>query len=160
VYTLNIDYLLFMEIVMEDNAKTGVQEYKNPVNYPLAVLGAIGGAAIGVAIWVASAYFTDSFYYITPVVVGTLAGATATKLGGGNNIATAIIALICGVIGIAVGDALESAAFVKSLDFTVNDYLSMAQLKLEDMPIRYVTHIAGIIVAFIIGLGLVGSERN
>jgi hypothetical protein len=143
---------------MESDAKTGVQETKNAVNYPLAIFGAIGGAAIGMALWVGSAYFTDSFYYITPVLVGTFAGAGATKLGGGNNIATAMIALICGVIGIAVGDALESAAFVKSLDFTVNDYLTMAQLKLEDMPIRYLTHIGGVIVAFVVGL--VGAERE
>ena len=143
---------------MEDNAKTVIQEYQSPVTYPLAVLGAIGGAAIGVAIWAASAYFTDSFYYITPVLVGAFAGAGATKLGGGNNIMTAIIALIFGAIGIAVGDALESAALTKSLDFTVNDFISMAQLKFEDMPIRYITHIGGVIIAFVVGL--VGSERN
>jgi uncharacterized membrane protein YeaQ/YmgE (transglycosylase-associated protein family) len=143
---------------MEDKVKHEVQDQPGSINYLLAVIGALGGAAIGIAIWVASAYFTDSFYYITPVVVGMLAGTGATKLGGGHNLMTAIIALIFGVIGIAVGDALESAALFKTLDLTVEDYIGMAQLKFEDMPIRYLTHIGGIIAAF--AVGLLGADRN
>lgn len=139
---------------------TPVHEYKEPINYIGALFGAIGGAAIGVAIWAASAYFTESFYYITPVVVGALAGGGATRLGGGNNLMTAIIAVICGAIGVLVGDAMESAALAKSLDFDVNGYIEMAQLKLEDMPIRYATHIGGIIVAFIAGFVDPKSNEN
>src|SRR5687767_8877809 len=108
----------------QEKAKN-VQEYKEPVNYIGAIFGAIGGAAIGVAIWAVSAYATDSFYYITPVVVGALAGGGATRLGGGNNLMTAIIAVICGAIGVVLGDAMESAALAKSFDFDVNDYIQM-----------------------------------
>jgi hypothetical protein len=144
--------------MMENQASIAVQEYKEPINYLAATIGAIGGAAIGAAIWAGATYATKSpdgsysFYYITPVIVGILAGTGATRLGGGNNIVTALIALIFGAIGVVAGDALETAAIAGSLDFTVQDYIDAAMLKFEDLPIRYATHIGAIVAAFFTGL--------
>jgi hypothetical protein len=142
---------------MENQASVAMQDYKEPVNYIAATIGAIGGAAIGMAIWAGATYATKSpdgsysFYYITPIVVGVLAGTGATRLGGGNNIVTALIALLFGAIGVVLGDALETAAIAGSLDFTVQDYIDAAMIKFDDLPIRYATHIGAIIAAFVVG---------
>jgi hypothetical protein len=148
---------------MEDKAKN-YEEYKEPVNYIAAVFGAIGGAALGAAIWAGATYFTKSsdgsysFYYITPIVVGILAGGGATRLGGGNNIVTALIAMIFGAIGVAFGDAMETAAIEGNFNLSIQDYIDAAMYKFDELPIRYATHIGAIVLAFI--TGLVDSKKE
>lgn len=142
-----------------------VQEYKEPVNYIGALFGAIGGAALGIAIWAGATYFTKSgdsysFYYITPILVGVLAGGGATRLGGGNNIMTALIALIVGAIGVVVGDAMETAAIEGSFNLSIQEYIDAAMFKFEDLPIRYATHIGSVIAAFVVGFMDPDSNRS
>jgi uncharacterized membrane protein YeaQ/YmgE (transglycosylase-associated protein family) len=142
---------------MEDKAKN-YEEYKEPINYIASVFGAIGGAAIGAAIWAGATYFTKgsdgsySFYYITPVLVGILAGTGATRLGGGNNLMTALIALIFGAIGVVLGDALETAAIEGNFNLSIQDYIDAAMFKFDELPIRYATHGIAILAAFFTGL--------
>jgi hypothetical protein len=128
-----------------------VESFEDQINYPMAFVGAIAGAAIGVAMWAGAAYLSDSFYYITPIIIGVLAAKGATSFGRKGHISIAILGLIVGTIGIIVGDFAETAAFAKSFDFSIDDYISIAQFKIEDDIFRGIVYVVGIAAAFLSG---------
>jgi uncharacterized membrane protein YeaQ/YmgE (transglycosylase-associated protein family) len=137
--------------------------FERPINYPLAIIGAIAGAAVGIAIWGAAAAFSDSFYYITPVLVGAFAGAAARRLGGRGHISLAILALIIGTIGIVLGDFVETAAWLNrefgEIPKDLNIYTEFMQLKIEDDIIRGILYLVGIGAAFITGFSDSNNDK-
>ncbi len=141
--------------------ETNVEPAEKPINYLLAIIGAIGGAAIGIAFWAVAAYFTDSFYLFTPVLIGALAGGGAARLGGRGHISLAILGLIIGGIGVVLGDFAETAAIQGRLDISLDEYISIMQATLEDDWLRRILYLAGAGAGFLSGLlNLYGGDDD
>lgn len=136
---------------MEKPKTSDVTTFELPINWLGALFGAIGGATLGIAIWGGIAYFSESFYYVTPAVVGAFAGSGATKLGGRNHWRVGILATLVAIVAIIIGDFVESAAISKTMSMSLEELIRFMQLKIEDDIARGVLYIVGVVLAMVTG---------
>jgi hypothetical protein len=79
-------------------------------NFPLAIVGGVGGAVAGAAIWAVVTVVTKMELGIIAVAIGFIVGWAVRELGKGSEQKFAIMAAICGLFGCVLGNALSAIA--------------------------------------------------
>lgn len=123
---------------MRENQEFQFSESIEPLqssNYIKSFIFALLGGFTGIIAWLAPVYFFEYVLYITVILVGILAavGAKAGSKGQGG-IVIAIIATLASAVCILVGDWLETAVLVGTLDFQIDNYFKYLDLKFGEDP--------------------------
>lgn len=120
-------------------------------NYPLVFVGAIIGATIGIIGWISLTYL--GFFSIYALVgVGAFSGI-GSRLGSRDGKPfVGLIAFLVGLLGIIIGDFIETGILLDNFNLTFNDYMSFMQYKVvESSYWRAFLYLGGLALSFAFG---------
>lgn len=84
------------------------------INYPLALLGGLGGAALGILAWWGFTVMTSIAFGLVAVVIGIAVGKGVTLLAGGKrHLNLQILSVVIALVGFAYATYLVNRTFIE-----------------------------------------------
>lgn len=137
---------------MENPQFTAVEEYKEPVNYIGAIIGALLGGALVVAIWAGAVFYINWIEYRLLALSGALVGFGAIVGARRNNLGIGLIALLIAAVAMLAGDYLQMMYVVGRNKLDIDDYIRYSQEMFDENLMQYVMYLISIGIAFFLGV--------
>jgi hypothetical protein len=94
--------------IMEPVVNVTLAEPVAQPNFPMAVLGGLGGAVVGAGLWAVVTVVTQMELGIMAIAVGFIVGYAVRELGKGREQKFGILGAVCGLIGCVLGNLLSA----------------------------------------------------
>ncbi len=96
----------------EMDREAAIRELRSRQNFALAVPAGLAAALVGVALWAAFVYFTDTKLGLIALAIGVMVGFAVRKTGNGLDQRFGILGGVCAALGWALGTMLCDVAFI------------------------------------------------
>jgi len=102
--------------ILKLQLRSGVASMSQDINYPMAVVGAALGGAVGVLAWWGVTVLTKIGFGLVAVVIGVLVGQGALRFAGGKrSVGLQGIAVVIGALSFLVAAYLVNMTFINEL---------------------------------------------